>query len=99
MIVPAVLEDGPVPMGPFVYLLARSSDVATLLCRCSPARFDSVVVSDDYDLEPLETLLEVGLEEIVWARGLLDGRPPDADERVEGAAPWLARCLRLPSEL
>ena len=37
IVVPRILEDGPAPMGPWVYLRAGDHAVTTLLCRCMPS--------------------------------------------------------------
>ncbi len=50
-----VLDDGPMPMGPYVYLNDRL-DITTILCRCMPAQVDGFVVNDYYDLVPLDSL-------------------------------------------
>jgi hypothetical protein len=55
-----VLSDGPVPMGPWVYLERGSRNVATLLCRCSPSQTDEFVETLYYELRPLSEV--IGLE-------------------------------------
>ncbi len=57
-----LLDDGPVPMGPFVYLDARRRAVTTLLCRCMPSQMDNIVESEYYDLLPLDELIERGFD-------------------------------------
>ncbi|RME38931.1 MAG: hypothetical protein D6788_06445 [Planctomycetota bacterium] len=52
-----VLPDGPVPLGPYVYLRGTDLAVTALRCRCSPQRFDQVVRTFYYDLRPMEELL------------------------------------------
>lgn len=47
-----VLSDGPVPMGPYIYLAQGSHEVTTILCRCSPSQMNEVVESRWYDLQP-----------------------------------------------
>ncbi len=37
-----LLDQGPIPMGPAVYLEAGTHSVTTLLCRCSPTQVDRV---------------------------------------------------------
>ena len=49
-VVVRVIEDGPIPMGPYVYLEAETHDITTLLCRCSPSQVDRFVESVYYDL-------------------------------------------------
>jgi hypothetical protein len=55
IIVPRVIDDGPVPMGPFVYLSAETRCVSTLICRCMPAQAKSLLATRTYDLVPLQT--------------------------------------------
>ena len=45
-----LVEPGPIPMGPYVYLDAASNEATTVLCRCSPSRVDEFVETSDYDL-------------------------------------------------
>jgi hypothetical protein len=54
------LADGPVPMGPFVYLSA-DHEVTTLLCRCMATQADAIEGNFEYALEPVETLEEAGI--------------------------------------
>lgn len=55
-IVARILEDGPVPMGPFVYRGGSPAAVTTLLCRCSPSQVQEIVETAYYELRPLEEL-------------------------------------------
>ncbi len=48
------LEDGPQPMGPFLYIAAPSRRIITMHCRCSPSQMDEVIESAYYDLVPFE---------------------------------------------
>ena len=57
VVVAALLADGPLPMGPIVYLQARPSGIRTILCRCMPAQVRRIVASGFYDLRPVEVLL------------------------------------------
>ena len=57
-----IIEDGPIPMGPYVYLADRTHDVTTLLCRCSPAQIGRFVAEGYYDLVPLESLDKQAIE-------------------------------------
>ena len=55
------LDDGPVPMGPYVYLNAPPSrSVTTVLCRCMPSQVNEFVETHYYNLVPLETIKEWG---------------------------------------
>jgi hypothetical protein len=49
-------EDGPVPMGPYVYLTGSGRAISTLLCRCSPSQVLQFVGSDYYELRPMPSL-------------------------------------------
>jgi len=53
VVVPGVLEPGPMPLGPFVYVTKKTNDVATVICRCMSSQVESVVRSSEYRLEPL----------------------------------------------
>ncbi len=55
-VVARLLDDGPVPMGPYVYLLAKSREVSTLSCRCAASQIDRFVDTKYYSMLPLETL-------------------------------------------
>jgi len=57
-----IIEDGPIPMGPYVYLAEPAHDVITLLCRCSPAQIGRFVAEGYYDLVPLESLDKRAIE-------------------------------------
>lgn len=51
-----VLEDGPIPMGPYIYFDAKTHGVTTLLCRCMPSQVQRFVGTKYYDLAPVEEL-------------------------------------------
>jgi|GEM_PF-1955561 len=57
-----VLEDGPIPMGPYVLLSSGAREVTTLHCRCSPSQVDTFVESGYYDIVPVESLVPATLE-------------------------------------
>jgi len=44
-----VLSDGPVPMGPFVYVGANQR-IATVICRCMPSQVNQVAATTEYGL-------------------------------------------------
>ncbi|MFQ5590664.1 MAG: hypothetical protein ACE5HE_05850 [Phycisphaerae bacterium] len=48
------VEDGPIPLGPYVYIGADTNEVTTLLCRCSPAQVNRFVNTLYYRISPLE---------------------------------------------
>jgi hypothetical protein len=51
-VVAGILEDGPVPMGPAVYLEQGTRDIATILCRCMPPQSTNVLTTSSYTLAP-----------------------------------------------
>ncbi|MCK6455438.1 MAG: hypothetical protein L6Q92_02745 [Phycisphaerae bacterium] len=51
-IVVRILDDGPVPMGPWVYL-DRNGHVTTVLCRCMPSQFSRAESTVTYRIRPL----------------------------------------------
>lgn len=53
-VVLGIVEDGPIPMGPYVYLASEACAVTTVLCRCSPSQVNDIIKSVYYDLEPLD---------------------------------------------
>ena len=61
VVVARIIDDGPVPMGPYVYLNAPPlRSVTTVLCRCMPSQVSEFVETNYYDLVPLETVKEWG---------------------------------------
>jgi hypothetical protein len=57
VVVAKVIDDGPVAMGPIVYLQAQTRAITTVLCRCMPAQIRQVAASQQYDLMPMESLI------------------------------------------
>jgi hypothetical protein len=53
-----VLADGPVPMGPLVYVTAGSHEIATMLCRCMPSQVDNLTDGMWYELVPLDAVMQ-----------------------------------------
>jgi len=53
-----VIDDGPVAMGPIVYLIAGTHSVSTLICRCMPAQAGKILSTSSYELLPLRLPLE-----------------------------------------
>lgn len=49
-VVANIIDDGPVAMGPILYLQAGSRDVSALICRCMPAQFRELSGQQDYQL-------------------------------------------------
>ncbi len=53
VVVARVLSDGPVPMGPYVYLSAPPDRrVTTVLCRCMPSQVDEFAATYEYRMIP-----------------------------------------------
>jgi hypothetical protein len=50
VVVARVIEDGPVPMGPILYLKAGTQDVSTIICRCMDAQAQQLVGTGYYEL-------------------------------------------------
>lgn len=61
VVVARVLEDGPIPMGPYAYLNDRL-EITTILCRCMPAQVDDFLINDAYDLIPIDGLSDLKLD-------------------------------------
>jgi len=55
-IVIGAIEDGPIPMGPYVYVAASGAGITILLCRCSPQQVQEITETVYYELQPLEAL-------------------------------------------
>lgn len=71
VVVARVLDDGPVPMGPFVYLHAGTRSVATLLCRCMPSQVDRFIDDQYYDILPIDHLAGIGVDRLELMSRLL----------------------------
>lgn len=56
VVVARVIDDGPVPMGPILYVEGSTHEVRTLICRCMPAQATSVVDTRVYRLVHTEGL-------------------------------------------
>lgn len=56
VVVAGLVERGPMPLGPFVYLDREQHDVTTVLCRCAPSQVGGVLESRPYELVPLDAL-------------------------------------------
>jgi hypothetical protein len=56
VVVARVIDDGPMPMGPSVYLSAAPDRaVTTVLCRCMPSQVDELAETIEYELVHVET--------------------------------------------
>ncbi|HNO78445.1 MAG TPA: hypothetical protein PKN33_10335 [Phycisphaerae bacterium] len=95
-----IIEDGPEPMGPMVYVAAEPRHVATLACRCMNSQVDEILDARFYRLIQLETnVAQTGsLSEQV--QNFFETNGITLDERLEA---FLSRdlnaCLRLPATL
>jgi hypothetical protein len=54
IVVVRTLTDGPIPMGPWVYLDTPATDVTTFICRCMPSQVTGAMVRTDYTLRAWE---------------------------------------------
>lgn len=59
-VVPRVLSDGPIPMGPFVYLDASRGEATTVLCRCMASQVNHFTETRKYRVLPLAELGDLG---------------------------------------
>lgn len=99
VVVARVLEDGPIPMGPFVYLQARTRAVTTLLCRCMAAQMSNIVVNEYYDLVELSALEGLDLSRTEPRLSVsTSAASPLVLPGDRGDARWLESALRLPPE-
>jgi hypothetical protein len=56
-IIVRVLEDGPVPMGPMVYISGRPPEVASVICRCMPAQAREIRGLGEFEIALAEPLV------------------------------------------
>ena len=96
-IVVNVIDDGPIPMGPYVYIDAPNGRITSILCRCMASQVDAFVTEGWYELRSLAELTgfpldltPLGLEEIPGVPA--EGIPSRAPRSPEG----LAQHLRWP---
>ena len=61
VIVVRVIDDGPVPLGPIIYLSAATRQVSALVCRCMPAQARRLLATRTYDLLPFQEASTVSL--------------------------------------
>jgi hypothetical protein len=94
VVVARVVERGPEPSGPFVYIQSCSHDITTLLCRCENTQFLDIEEDILYELLPIEELYNVGINDTTWSREILNNKYPPSKEEKN----WLLRVLRLPPE-
>lgn len=68
VVVAGILEPGPIPLGPFLYLTRESSDIAAVICRCMESRVETVAENLGYELRPIDDLDLSGLALPPWLR-------------------------------
>ena len=74
-----VIEDGPMPMGPMVYLTADQQTITAVLCRCMPSPIESAAGGANYELKRVE-----------WTAEFTAGRrAPEECLRMPGTRPSL----------
>ena len=65
-VVARVLDDGPIPMGPYVYL-DRAHRVTTLLCRCMASQMREVAETRTYGFASVDRLDVLGIARVASA--------------------------------
>ncbi|MCZ6815803.1 MAG: hypothetical protein O7F76_03785 [Planctomycetota bacterium] len=98
VVVSRVLADGPVPMGPWIYLRASDRAVSTIICRCMPSQVEDISQTAYYEMAPLSTLAELQMD--AGAREVIPAGPDELNHGVPDMADpsWLEDALRLPPE-
>ena len=96
VIVARIIDDGPVAMGPIVYVSDGARDVSTLMCRCMPAQAKRLLGTSVYDLLPFQagaaqSLLTQAKSFSREQTAFWPGDPPNGNQ--------LVKRLRLPSGL
>lgn len=102
VVVARILEDGPEPMGPFVYV-SSDDEITTVLCRCMPSQFSNVRKTYEYRLEALAAVAGVQPRNGGMSFKLDRPVPASVCDLVPGvpdcARPnWLETALRLPPD-
>lgn len=75
VIVVRALEDGPIPMGPYIYA-DSANKITSVLCRCSAAQVDEFLLEGRYQLQPMtdemnDALPQLDLKKVLrWPTGL-----------------------------
>jgi hypothetical protein len=85
-VVARVIEEGPVPMGPIVYVEKNAHDIATVICRCMPAQGSHVLRTFTYDLRewknPTPEWLRKAVQSTRALKFLEPGNPQDSLGKV-----------------
>ena len=58
VVVAASIADGPIPMGPYVYVAEKADRPTTILCRCMPSQVGRIDETAEYELADLATLAQ-----------------------------------------
>ncbi|MCH7592297.1 MAG: hypothetical protein IH989_05925 [Planctomycetes bacterium] len=88
-IVLRALEDGPLPMGPYLYVAAPSRRIITMHCRCSPSQMNEVIESVYYDLVPFERVRgPLALAPLGTDRAALDPLGALLDRPMDSVLRW-----------
>jgi hypothetical protein len=82
IVVPRVLDDGPMPMGPMLYLNANSHAIASIACRCMRTQARSLLSTSEYHLEPLTSELRRLLSTTFGVKGDLFPLKPGELEKA-----------------
>jgi hypothetical protein len=90
-LVARLLDDGPIPMGPLVYLEAGTGDVSTVLCRCMPAQARTVTQTRTCEVLPFAEHEDLLLRVLAQMKSKLAYWPGE-DSRALKLDAW----LRLP---
>ncbi len=81
LIVPRILADGPVPMGPWVYLDEGRNPI-TVICRCMPSQLDKTIADTYYQIRPLSDVTSLVLDQPLPILNRLDRPSPLYDLRL-----------------
>jgi hypothetical protein len=91
VVVARVLDDGPMPMGPIIYLESESSEVSTVICRCMPAQAKTVAQTRTYEFLSFQAHEHL----LLRVRAQMKNKPmywPGEEQAAHNVASW----LRLP---
>ena len=91
VIVARMVEDGPLPMGPYVYLSRHPQRITTLLCRCSPSQIEQITESGYYQLRPLDNL-----DRVLQSLNVREMRRDDRNRKPKHDYTTLEDALRWP---
>lgn len=92
--VPRVIEDGPVAMGPIIYLQSGTRAVCAVICRCMPAQAAQLTGTFTYDLMPWEGSFASQASDFVED---VDGPKFSERLRFRSDGQVLEKLLRLPA--